>query len=174
MRPRWLFSASAFHRFFATKPVSSQNQQSRTAVKFGDRSSIWGPWPIAFSGCLRGPQLGCETGCPKHAAPSLPAQARSGTIQTAIDAGADSIEHGNDVNDEQLELMREKGIFFDLTPTFSGERLPGISKNVGPIKLLLNTLLSFYLKECFATKHLNLAGSQGREKLAAAIPPVML
>jgi imidazolonepropionase-like amidohydrolase len=39
-------------------------------------------------------------------------------IQTAIDAGADSIEHGNDVTDEQLKLMREKGIFFDLPPTF--------------------------------------------------------
>jgi imidazolonepropionase-like amidohydrolase len=40
------------------------------------------------------------------------------TIQTAIDAGADSIEHGNQVTDEQLKQMRDKGIFFDLTPTF--------------------------------------------------------
>lgn len=39
------------------------------------------------------------------------------SIQTAIDAGADSIEHGNDVTDEQLKLMRDKGIFLDLTPT---------------------------------------------------------
>lgn len=42
------------------------------------------------------------------------------SIQTAIDAGADSIEHGNEATDEQLKLMREKGIFFDLTPTFYG------------------------------------------------------
>src|SRR5205823_4566622 len=42
------------------------------------------------------------------------------SIQTAIDAGADSIEHGNYVTDEQLKQMREKGIFFDLTPTFYG------------------------------------------------------
>jgi imidazolonepropionase-like amidohydrolase len=42
------------------------------------------------------------------------------SIQTAIDARADSIEHGNDVTDEQLQQMREKGIFFDLTPTFYG------------------------------------------------------
>jgi imidazolonepropionase-like amidohydrolase len=42
------------------------------------------------------------------------------SIQTAIDAGADSIEHGNDVTDEQLKQMREKGIFFDLTPTGYG------------------------------------------------------
>jgi imidazolonepropionase-like amidohydrolase len=40
------------------------------------------------------------------------------SIQIAIDAGADSIEHGNGVTDEQLKTMREKGIFLDLTPTW--------------------------------------------------------
>jgi imidazolonepropionase-like amidohydrolase len=40
------------------------------------------------------------------------------SIQTAIDAGADSIEHGNEATDAQLKEMREKGIFLDLTPTF--------------------------------------------------------
>ena len=40
------------------------------------------------------------------------------SIQTAIDAGADSIEHGNEVTDEQLKIMRDKGIFIDITPTF--------------------------------------------------------
>ena len=39
------------------------------------------------------------------------------SIQTAIDAGADSIEHGNEATDAQLKQMRDKGIFFDLTPT---------------------------------------------------------
>jgi len=39
------------------------------------------------------------------------------SIQTAIDAGADSIEHGNEVTEEQLKQMRDKGIFLDLTPT---------------------------------------------------------
>jgi imidazolonepropionase-like amidohydrolase len=39
-------------------------------------------------------------------------------IQTAIDAGADSIEHGNRVSDAQLKQMRDKGIFLDLTPTW--------------------------------------------------------
>jgi len=38
-------------------------------------------------------------------------------IQTAIDAGADSIEHGTEATDEQLKQMREKGIFLDLTLT---------------------------------------------------------
>ena len=43
----------------------------------------------------------------------------TGSIQTAIDAGVDSVEHGNDVTDEQLKVMRDKGIFFDITPTFA-------------------------------------------------------
>jgi imidazolonepropionase-like amidohydrolase len=42
------------------------------------------------------------------------------SIQTAIDSGADSIEHGNDATDEQLKQMRDKGIFLDLTPTSYG------------------------------------------------------
>src|SRR6185312_6755047 len=41
------------------------------------------------------------------------------SIQAAIDAGADSIEHGNEVTDAQLKAMRAKGIVFDLTPTFA-------------------------------------------------------
>jgi len=43
------------------------------------------------------------------------------SIQTAIDAGADSIEHGNEVTDEQLKQMRGKGMFFDFTPTSYGD-----------------------------------------------------
>jgi imidazolonepropionase-like amidohydrolase len=42
------------------------------------------------------------------------------SIQTAIDAGADSIEHGNFVTEEQLRQMRDKSIFLVLTPTFYG------------------------------------------------------
>jgi imidazolonepropionase-like amidohydrolase len=42
------------------------------------------------------------------------------SIQTAIDAGADSIEHGNQITGQQLSQMRDKGIFLDLTPTFYG------------------------------------------------------
>jgi imidazolonepropionase-like amidohydrolase len=42
------------------------------------------------------------------------------SIQTAIDADADSIEHGNEITDLQLKQMRNKGIFLDLTPTFYG------------------------------------------------------
>jgi imidazolonepropionase-like amidohydrolase len=39
-------------------------------------------------------------------------------IQAAIDAGADSIEHGNRVTDAQLKQIGDKGIFLDLTPIF--------------------------------------------------------
>jgi imidazolonepropionase-like amidohydrolase len=42
------------------------------------------------------------------------------SIQIAIDAGADSIEHGDEATDKQVKQMRDKGIFFDLTPTFYG------------------------------------------------------
>jgi imidazolonepropionase-like amidohydrolase len=47
------------------------------------------------------------------------ASATPPNIQFVINAGADSIEHGNGITDEQLALMREKSIFFDLTPTFA-------------------------------------------------------
>ena len=42
------------------------------------------------------------------------------SIQAAIEAGVDSIEHGNEATDEQLRAMRAKGIFLDLTPTVFG------------------------------------------------------
>jgi len=41
------------------------------------------------------------------------------SIQTAIDARADSIEHGNEATDAQLKQMRDKRILLDLTPTFN-------------------------------------------------------
>src|ERR1700687_5181012 len=47
-------------------------------------------------------------------------------IQTAIDGGADSTEHGNAATDEQLKMMRDKGIFFDITKTLSGGRFMNI------------------------------------------------
>src|SRR5436309_2185166 len=50
------------------------------------------------------------------------------SIQTAIDAHADSIEHGNEVTDEQLKKMRDKGIFLVLTPTFYGGFLRKITE----------------------------------------------
>jgi imidazolonepropionase-like amidohydrolase len=44
-------------------------------------------------------------------------------IQTAIDAGVDSIEHGNDATDEQLMLMKQKGIFLDATDLWGNGRI---------------------------------------------------
>jgi imidazolonepropionase-like amidohydrolase len=52
------------------------------------------------------------------------------SIQTAIDARADSIEHGNEVTEEQLKQMRDKGIFLGLTPTFYGDFFTKISEPV--------------------------------------------
>jgi len=44
-------------------------------------------------------------------------------IQTSIDAGVHSIEHGDAVSDQMLKQMKDKGIFFDLTETYAGGRL---------------------------------------------------
>src|SRR6476660_4520202 len=59
------------------------------------------------------------------------------SIQTAIDAGADSIEHGNEATDAQLKQMHDKGIFLDLTPTFYGGFLRKISEQIIAMSLKL-------------------------------------
>jgi predicted amidohydrolase YtcJ len=41
-----------------------------------------------------------------------------------------SIEHGNEATDAQLKEMRDKDIFFDLTPTFYGGFLQKISEQI--------------------------------------------
>jgi len=73
-----VFSTSGFHRFLATKPVSSETSKPEPRSS-GDHSSIWDSWPIAFSGYPRGPRVACETVCPRHAASNLPAETRSRT-----------------------------------------------------------------------------------------------
>ena len=73
-----VFSTSGFHHLFATKPVCSETSKAEPR-SVGDHSSIRDSWPIAFSGCPRGPRVGCETRCPKHAAPNLSAETRSRT-----------------------------------------------------------------------------------------------
>jgi imidazolonepropionase-like amidohydrolase len=52
------------------------------------------------------------------------------SIQTAIDASADSIEHGNEASDGQLKQMRDKGIFLVLTPTAYGGFLRKIAEQI--------------------------------------------
>src|SRR6202795_2070860 len=74
----WVFSTSRFHCLFATKPVCSETSKAESRSS-GDHSSIRDSWPIAFSGYPRGPRVGWETGCPKHAAPNLSAETRSRT-----------------------------------------------------------------------------------------------
>ena len=74
----WVFSTSGFHCFFATKPVRSETNKAER-WSGGDHSSIGDSWPIAFSGCPRGPKVDCETECPRHTAPNLSAETRSRT-----------------------------------------------------------------------------------------------
>src|SRR6266404_781665 len=75
----WGFLYQRFSSLLRDEACQFRNQQSRMVVKFGDHGSIRDSWPIAFSGCPRGPRVGCETWCPKHAAPNLPAETRSRT-----------------------------------------------------------------------------------------------
>jgi imidazolonepropionase-like amidohydrolase len=58
----------------------------------------------------------------KVAAHAIDAQ----SIQNAIDGGVDSIEHGNFATEEQLKQMRDKGIWFDFTPTTYGGLIKGL------------------------------------------------
>src|SRR5213595_277913 len=52
------------------------------------------------------------------------------SIQTSIDAGADSIEHGNEATAVQLKQMHDKGIFFVLTRTSYGDFLRKIAEQI--------------------------------------------
>jgi len=72
------FLYQRFSSLFATKPVSSETSKAERAQS-GDHSSIRDSWPIAISGYPRGPRVGCETTCPRHTAPNLPAETRSRT-----------------------------------------------------------------------------------------------
>ena len=76
-----LFGLSLSAVFILLRDEARQfrNQQSRTWPNCGDHSSIWDSWPIAFSGYPRGPRVGCEAGCPRHAAPNYTAETRSRT-----------------------------------------------------------------------------------------------
>ena len=73
-----IFITSGFHRFFATKPVSSETIKA-DRWSSGDHGSIWDSWPIAFSGYPRGPRVRSETRCPRHSAPNISAETRSRT-----------------------------------------------------------------------------------------------
>ena len=59
----WVFSTSGFHRFFATKPVSSETSK-QYGGQTGDHSSIGDSWPIAFSGYNSSASLRADLGRP--------------------------------------------------------------------------------------------------------------
>jgi hypothetical protein len=74
----WAFSTSGFHRFFATKPVSSETSKAERWSS-ANHGSIGDSWSIAFSGYPRGPRVGCETECPRHILPNFTVETRSRT-----------------------------------------------------------------------------------------------
>lgn len=67
-------------------------------------------------------------------------------IQTAVDAGVDSIEHGDNATDEQLKAMRDKGIFIDLTQTLYGSRLNNLVEKSVALSPELKQELEAYQK----------------------------
>src|ERR1700693_6210250 len=73
------FSLSAVFIASSRRSLSVLKPAKQNVVKFGDHSSIWDSWPIAFSGHPRGPRVVCETRYPKQAAPNLSAETRSRT-----------------------------------------------------------------------------------------------
>jgi hypothetical protein len=64
-------------------PVRNEALQfgNQQAERWSDANhgSIGDSWPIAFSGCPRGPRVGCETACPRHVVPNFSAETRSRT-----------------------------------------------------------------------------------------------
>ena len=53
----WVFTVSGFHRFFATKPFSSETSKAERWSFGVNHGSIRDSWPIAFSGYPRGPRV---------------------------------------------------------------------------------------------------------------------
>jgi imidazolonepropionase-like amidohydrolase len=82
------------------------------------------------------------------------------SIQIAIDAGADSIEHGDQVTDGQLGQMHDKGIFFDLTPTFAGRFFMKMNE------------LSIVMSPAFRARNTE-ADARGQKHYADLVPRVL-
>src|SRR2546423_1742175 len=72
------FPCQWFSSLLRDKAHQFRNQQAERWSN-GDHGSIWDSWPIALSGYPRGPRVACETTCPRHTAPNLPAETRSRT-----------------------------------------------------------------------------------------------
>ena len=59
------FFYQRFSSPIATKPISSETRKAER-WSGANHGSIGDSWPMAFSGCPRGPRVGCETKCPRH------------------------------------------------------------------------------------------------------------
>jgi hypothetical protein len=98
----WVSSTSGFHRLFATKPISSETSKAER-WSGANHGSIGDSWPIAFSGCPRGPRVGCETKCPRHILPNLSAETRS---RTRVSREPDG--HRQKKNNPEMERTRSE------------------------------------------------------------------
>jgi len=52
---RFGFSLPAVFITYSQRSLSVPKPAKQNGGQFGDHSSIWDSWPIAFSGCPRGP-----------------------------------------------------------------------------------------------------------------------
>src|SRR3984893_13421753 len=66
--------------FIARRDEAISSETSKAERWSGaNHGSIGDSWPIAFSGCPRGPRVSCETKCPRHIVPNFTAETRSRT-----------------------------------------------------------------------------------------------
>ena len=77
----WGFFYQRFPSPVATKPISSETRKAER-WSGANHGSIGDSWPIAFSGCPRGPRVGSETKCPRHILPNFSAETRSRTQES--------------------------------------------------------------------------------------------
>src|SRR6266436_2886042 len=129
MRPRgWGFLYQRFSSLLGDEACQFRNQQSRTVAKFGDHSSIWDSWPIAFSGYPRGPRVACETVCPRHAASNLPAETRS---RTRVSREPDGHRQRNPQRWSGLDHRHSSCLWFQMLGVEAHSSLPHDQHNGG-------------------------------------------
>jgi hypothetical protein len=79
---RWPSDLGFFYQRFsspvATKPISSETRKAER-WSGANHGSIGDSWPMAFSGCPRGPRVGWETRCPRRTVPNFTVETRSRT-----------------------------------------------------------------------------------------------
>jgi hypothetical protein len=78
-RARWPSDLGFFYQRFSSPIATKPETRKAERWSCANHGCIGDSWPIAFSGCPRGPRVGCETTCPRHIVPNLSAETRSRT-----------------------------------------------------------------------------------------------